>query len=149
MKFEEEIKQSSFKNAKEKAIVNILYTGNWLRDRTEGILKPKGINEQHYNILRILRGRHPQTICPGEIKEVLINKRGDLTRLLDKLVKMELVERDINPDNRRMINLKLTDTGFGLLANLDPEFKIVNQKSNALTENESEQLSNLLDKMRG
>ena len=149
MKFEEQIKQPSFNNAREKAIVNILYTGNWIQDRTEGILKPKGINEQHYNILRILRGRHPLTICPGEIKEVLINKRGDLTRLLDKLVNMELVDRNINPDNRRMINLKLTETGIGLLADLDPEFEILNQKNNALSEDESEQLSNLLDKLRG
>lgn len=149
MKFEEEIKQSKFKSSREKAIVNILYTGNWLRDNTEGILKPVGINEQHYNILRILRGRHPQTICPGEIKEVLINKRGDLTRLLDKLVKMALVDRYINPDNRRMINLQLTDKGLDLLGRLDIEMKTLNDKNNSLTDQESEQLSNLLDKLRG
>lgn len=149
MKFEEEIKQSSFKNAKEKAIINILYTGNWLRDRSEGVLKPKGINEQHFNILRILRGQYPHTICPSEIKEVLINKRGDLTRLLDKLVNMELVARDINPDNRRMINLKITDSGLSLLSDLDPEFEALSNRNNSLSPEESEQLSNLLDKMRG
>lgn len=149
MKFEEEIKQSSFKNAREKAIINILYTGNWLRDHTEKVLKPKGINEQHFNILRILRGRYPHTICPGEIKEVLINKRGDLTRLLDKLVANGLVERDINPDNRRMINLKITDEGLTLLSNLDEVMAKQSQKYNALTEEESNQLSDLLDKLRG
>lgn len=149
MKFEEEIKQTSFKNPREKAIINILYTGNWLRDRSEGVLKPKGINEQHFNILRILRGRYPSTICPSEIKEVLINKRGDLTRLLDKLVAMGLVGRDINPDNRRMINLKITDAGLNLLLQLDPLFEELSRKNNALTPEESEQLSNLLDKMRG
>ncbi|MEO9966311.1 MAG: MarR family transcriptional regulator [Reichenbachiella sp.] len=149
MKFEEEIRQSSFKDSREKAIINILYTGYWLRDRTEGMLKPIGINEQHYNILRILRGRYPLTICPGEIKEVLINKRGDLTRLLDKLVSMELVERDINPENRRMINLKLTTNGLDLLSQLDGELKILNEKNNSLTQEESDQLSDLLDKMRG
>ncbi|SMD33105.1 DNA-binding transcriptional regulator, MarR family [Reichenbachiella faecimaris] len=149
MKFEEEIKQSSFKNPKEKAIVNILYTGNWLRDRSEGLLKPKGINEQHFNILRILRGRYPLTICPGEIKEVLINKRGDLTRLLDKLVTMGLVTRDVNPDNRRMINLKISDAGLNMLSDLDPKLEELNQKNNALSHEESEQLSHLLDKMRG
>lgn len=149
MKFEEEIKQSAFKDPREKAIINISYTGNWLRDRFESILKPIGINEQHFNILRILRGRHPHTICPGEIKEVLINKRGDLTRLLDKLVAMELVERDINPDNRRMINLKVTEKGLGLLSDLDPKVEMQNSESNALTKEESEQLSDLLDKLRG
>ncbi|MEO9806492.1 MAG: MarR family transcriptional regulator [Reichenbachiella sp.] len=149
MKFEEEIKQSAFKDPREKAIINISYTGNWLRDRFESILKPIGINEQHFNILRILRGRHPHTICPGEIKEVLINKRGDLTRLLDKLVAMELVERDINPDNRRMINLKVTDKGLELLSDLDPKVEMQNSENNALTKEESEQLSDLLDKLRG
>lgn len=149
MRFEEEIKQNIFRNAKEKAIINILYTGNWLRDRSEGILKPVGINEQHYNILRILRGRHPGTICPGEIKEVLINKRGDLTRLLDKLVAMGLVKRDINPDNRRMINVKLTEEGLTLLGNLDPQVEEMNKMNNSLSEKESEQLNDLLDKLRG
>lgn len=149
MKFEDEIKQSTFKNSKEKAIINILYTGYWLRDNSEGILKPRGINEQHFNILRILRGKHPLTICPSEIKEVLINKRGDLTRLLDKLVNMELVARDINPDNRRMINLKITEAGLELLSELDPLVEALSQKNNSLSPEESEQLSNLLDKMRG
>lgn len=149
MKFEEEIRQSAFKSSREKAIVNISYTGNWLRDVMEGMLKPIGINEQHYNILRILRGRYPGTICPGEMKEVLINKRGDLTRLLDKLVKMGLVDRDINPDNRRMIILKLTEKGLDLLGRLDPELNALNKQVNSLTEEESEQLSNLLDKLRG
>ncbi|UXX80008.1 MarR family transcriptional regulator [Reichenbachiella carrageenanivorans] len=149
MKFEEEIKQSSFKNAREKAVINILYTGNWLRDHSEKVLKPNGINEQHFNILRILRGRHPLTICPGEIKEVLINKRGDLTRLLDKLVANGMVERDINPDNRRMINLKITDKGLGLLAKLDSVMEEQSQTYNALTEEESNLLSDLLDKLRG
>lgn len=149
MKFEDEIKQSNFSNSKEKAAINLLYTGNWLRDRSEKILKPRGINEQHYNILRIMRGRHPNTICPGEIKEVLINKRGDLTRLLDKLVRMDLVQRDVNPDNRRMIILQLTLNGLNLLSELDPEIHELNQEGNNLSIEEAEQLSNLLDKFRG
>ncbi|MEP3388575.1 MAG: MarR family transcriptional regulator [Reichenbachiella sp.] len=149
MRFEEEIKQSSFKNSREKAIINVVFTGNWLRDRTDVVLKPYKINEQHYNLLRILRGRHPLTICPSEIKEVLINKRGDLTRLLDKLVAMGLVERDVNPDNRRMINLKISEKGIDFLAQLDPEMEKLSRTNNALTLEESEQLSNLLDKMRG
>lgn len=149
MRFEEEIKQSSFKNSREKAIINVVFTGNWLRDRTDVVLKPYKINEQHYNLLRILRGRHPLTICPSEIKEVLINKRGDLTRLLDKLVTMELVERDVNPDNRRMINLKISEKGIDFLSQLDPEMEKLSGTNNALTVEESEQLSNLLDKMRG
>lgn len=149
MRFEEEIKQSSFKNIREKAIINVVFTGNWLRDRADLVLKSYNINEQHYNLLRILRGRYPQTICPGEIKQVLINKRGDLTRLLDKLVHMGLVERDVNQENRRMINLKITDNGIDFLTQLDPEMEQLSSTNNALSLEESAVLSDLLDKMRG
>ena len=147
MRLEEEIKQSKFPNPHEKAIVNILYTYNWLKDKNEIVMKPHKINEQHYNILRILRGKSPGTICPGEIKEVLINKRGDLTRLLDKLVSMDLVERDANPENRRMVLLKITSDGLRLLEDMEPEFKQIEEKN--LTDEEALHLSNLLDKMRG
>lgn len=149
MKIEKEINQPKFKSNHEKAVVNVLYTGYWLKDRGEKVLKPFQLNEQHYNILRILKGRHPKTICPSEIKEVLLNKRGDLTRLLDKLVKMELVDRHHNDDNRRMINLEITDQGIALLEKLVPQIVDTNISSRKLTSDEAGQLSDLLDKLRG
>lgn len=149
MKFEDEIKQSAFKDPYEKVTVNIQYTGNWLRDKSESILKSHHLNEQHYNILRILRGKYPQVLCPGEVKSVLINKRGDLTRLLDKLVKMGVVQRDVNPENRRMVNLAINEEGLQLLDDLDPHFKEFKRLENNLTAKEALQLSDLLDKLRG
>ena len=121
MKLEDEIKQSKFQDEWQKALLNILYTGNWLTDNFMNIAKKFGINDQHYNVLRILRGKHPKCACPSEIKEVLINKRGDLTRLLDKLVNMDLVDRNVNANNRRMVDLIITEKGLNLLSIMDPD----------------------------
>ena len=76
MKLEDEIKQSKFQDEWQKALLNILYTGNWLTDNFMNIAKKFGINDQHYNVLRILRGKHPKCACPSEIKQVLINNDG-------------------------------------------------------------------------
>ena len=149
MKFEDEIKQSAFKDPYEKVTLNVIYTGHWLRDKTEAILKAHHINDQHYNILRILRGSFPKVLCPGDVKAVLINKRGDLTRLLDKLVNMNLVKREANAENRRMVNLLISDEGLQLLTKLDPYFLEFRKLEDNLTAKEATQLSDLLDKLRG
>ncbi|MCP4521075.1 MAG: winged helix DNA-binding protein [Cytophagales bacterium] len=149
MKLEEEIKQKKFKSEWKKATINIIYTGNWLTDIIVAHLKPYKITEQHFNILRILRGKHPNVSFPSEIKEVLINKKGDLTRLLDKLVKMELVHRDVNAENRRMVNISITQKGLDLLSELDDAFNTEEIIKEKLSEKETEQLNVLLDKLRG
>ena len=149
MKLENEIKQKSFINEWSKALVNVAYTGNWLTDNMLSVLKPFDINDQHYNILRILRGRHPGVASPGEVKDVLVNKRGDLTRLLDKLVKKEMVERWSNEENRRMVNLKITQKGLDLIDEIDAHTTIMEHVKGNLTSEEASQLSDLLDKMRG
>ena len=150
MRLEDEIKQSKpFKNERIKLLVNALYTGTWLGDRMVEALKPYNINDQHYNILRILRGRHPQCAKAGEIKEVLINKRGDLTRQLDKLVDMELVERFPNPERKIEIHSKITEKGLAFLEEVD----INTSDSHAIIENISDEdakvANAILDKLRG
>lgn len=149
MRLEDEINQKKFNDEWGKVTVNIIYTGHWLSDIIAATLKPYKINEQHFNILRILRGAHPNSICPGEMKEVLINKKGDLTRLLDKLVKMEYVERYVNNENRRMVNLKITDQGLVLLKKLDQPIQTIETTKQNLTEKEAKTLNDLLDKLRG
>ena len=149
MKFEEEIKQSKFEDEWQKALLNIQYTGNWLGDSLMKIAKKYDINDQHYNILRILRGKHPNCMCPGDIKSVLLNKRGDLTRLLDKLTKMELIERNINPENRRMVNVAITPRGLNLLEKMNPEVQDIENLRANISREEANLLSEILDKLRG
>lgn len=149
MKFEQAIKQSKFESSQQKAILNVMYTSNWLRDNQIEVFKKFDIIPQHYNVLRILKGKHPQPVSPGDIKEVLIDKGNDITRLVDKLVKLNLVTRNLCPENRRKIDIQLTPKGLKLLekmnAPLMEEFKIIRKK---LSNSEAEQLSHLLDKLR-
>lgn len=148
MTIEEEIKQKKFADNWEKALVNLHFTSNWYRDHLLATLKPYKINDQHYNILRILKGRYPNSACPGDIKAVLVNKRGDLTRLLDKLDKLGHVERATNPNNRRMVDIKITESGIQLLETLKTIIDTMEHFQKTLSSEEAALLSSLLDKMR-
>lgn len=149
MKIGEAIKQEKFDNSVEKAIVNLIYTHNWLRDGFNTILKPYGLLQQHFNVLRILRGKYPDIMCPGEIKEVMLDKGNDITRLLDKLVSMELAERSLCETNRRKMDVRITEKGLSLIKELSDKFdnRSIDIKER-LSESDAEQLSSLLDKMR-
>jgi DNA-binding MarR family transcriptional regulator len=148
MNINEAIKQKKFANEWEKALVNLHFTSNELKDQLIAVLKPYSINDQHYNILRILNGRYPNAACPGDIKSVLLNKRGDLTRLLDKLNKLNYVERATNPTNRRMVDVRITIAGIALLKELRSGIDTIKTLKKNLTEEEATQLSLLLDKIR-
>ena len=104
---------------------------------------------QHYNVLRILKGSFPNPLSPGEIKEVMLDKSPDLTRLIDKLVNMDLVDRHICPNNRRKMDVFITKKGEQVLHEINNKQKNIEpSKENKLTEEEADQLSDLLDKFR-
>jgi DNA-binding MarR family transcriptional regulator len=150
MRLEEEIKQTKpFKSEKIKLLVNSLYTGTWLSDRMVEELKAFNINDQHYNILRILRGRFPNCAKAGEIKEVLINKRGDLTRQIDKLVDMGLVERYPNPERKIEMHSVITQQGLDFLDEVDMETSKSHHLLENITEEEAKVANDILDKLRG
>jgi DNA-binding MarR family transcriptional regulator len=151
VKIEKVIKQNTrFKSSHEKAAVNLIYTSSWYRDIQNALFKDHSILPQHYNILRILKGKHPESVSPGIIKEVMLDKNNDVTRLLDKLVVKGLVKRQLCPVNRRKMDINITGKGIRLLEELDePLKKHLTEMKKKLTDREAEQLSNLLDKMRG
>lgn len=149
MEIKEAIKQSRFSDNYQKLIINVLYTANWLRDEQTIQLKQYDILPQHFNALRIIRGRHPKPISPGEIKEVLIDKANDLTRLLDKLEKKGLVKRCLCPTNRRKMEVTITSQGIGLLDQAGASVARFTQRiQKHLTDKEADKLSMLLDKVR-
>lgn len=150
MRFEDEIKMTKpFESEFKKAMINVVYTGNFFSDKTATALKEFGINDQHFNILRILKGKYPQPTCPTEIKEVLINKRGDLTRLLDKLDKLKLIVRQTNQFNRRMVDVIISKKGLNLLDEIALKLTKFDSNKKTLTEKEAVELNRLLDKFRG
>lgn len=150
MKIEDAIKQSAFLNSYHKMVVNLIFTGNWIRDEQVSLLKEFDLLPQHYNALRIIKGRHPKPISPKEIKEVLVDKANDLTRLLDKLEKKQYIKRNLCPSNRRKMDISITDAGLGFLRTVqEPMDEFTDLIRKRVTENQAEELSQLLDLVRG
>ena len=96
VKLEDAIQQRTFQSPQQKAVLNILHTAAWLTERSERLLKQFDITPQQFNVLRILRGRHPQLLCAGEVKSVMIDRNPDLTRLCDRLLAKGFIDRQLN-----------------------------------------------------
>lgn len=149
MRIEEAIKQSRFSDSYQKAVINLLYTANWLRDEQVQLLKQFDLLPQHFNAMRIIRGKHPQPVSPGEIKEVLIDKANDLTRLLDKLEKKGLIRRNLCPTNRRKMDVTMTAKGQKVLEDASLAMQaLIRRLKKQVTDKEAANLSRLLDKIR-
>jgi DNA-binding MarR family transcriptional regulator len=148
MSIEQDIKQANFKSPYSKAIINVIYTNNWLQSLQVEIFKPFDLTLQQYNVLRILRGQYPNPITVIAIIERMLDKMSNASRLVDKLLAKELVIRRLCPHDRRAVDVIITEKGLDLLAELDTLQNQWEDKLQGLTESEALQLSVLLDKMR-
>jgi DNA-binding MarR family transcriptional regulator len=149
MKLEDEIDIIvPFANERQKVIVNLVYTYGVILEQTLDILHPFDINDQHYNILKIVHEQYPEPISVGEIKRLLFNKRGDLTRLLDKLVGREWLVREIDPQDRRVFLVTISQEGRQQVREMDAKLSAQRDQKNNLSEEEAKQLNDLLDKLR-
>ncbi|MFK8061461.1 MAG: MarR family winged helix-turn-helix transcriptional regulator [Polaribacter sp.] len=137
--------KSTFKSEKLKALINIKYTSNWLNSKENEFFKPYGISPQQYNILRILRGAKTR-IKVQIVKDRMIERAPNATRLMDKLCDKSLIERERCEHDRRVVYVKITNQGLELLTTID-ENKNLSFLEN-LTDKEATTLSNLLDKIR-
>ena len=148
MKIEDEIKQPKFRDAYQKAVINLLYTANWLQSKNQEFFKSYGITANQFNILRILKGQHPNSISATEIKSRLLDKNSDVSRLLDRLIIKKLIMKQIRPKDKRAFDVLITEEGLEVLKSMD---KLLPQRDRiiSLSEEEAVQLSNLLDKSRG
>ncbi|TNJ46547.1 MarR family transcriptional regulator [Tamlana fucoidanivorans] len=136
---------STFKNTKVKALINIIYTANWINSHQNEFFKPYGISPQQFNILRILRGAG-KPIKVQTIKERMLERAPNATRLMDKLCAKTLINRLPCPDDRRVVHIEITEKGLLLLKAIDKEFK--EDLLEKLTDEEAQMLSDLLDKIR-
>lgn len=148
MSIEKDIKQSNFKSPYAKAVVNIVYTSSWLASLQMDIFKPYDLTLQQYNVLRILRGQYPQPITVIAIIERMLDKMSNASRLVDKLLVKDLVIRQVRPNDRRAVDVIITQKGLDLLAELDVLQNKWEEQLHGLSEEEALQLSDLLDKMR-
>ncbi|GGZ68742.1 MarR family winged helix-turn-helix transcriptional regulator [Algibacter mikhailovii] len=136
---------SKFASNKVKALLNIIYTANWISSIQNEFFKPYGISPQQFNILRILRGAE-EPLKVQTIKERMIERAPNATRLMDKLCDKRYINRLPCPEDRRVVHIEITKQGLQLLADIDASFK--NNLLDNLTEEEAGKLSDLLDKIR-
>jgi DNA-binding MarR family transcriptional regulator len=149
MEIGKEIKQSKFKNEYHKMFINILFTSGWLAAKDSAHLKPYGISTQQFNILRILRGQHPKPATVNLLIDRMFDKNSNASRLVEKLRLKKFVERATCPDDRRAVNVIITQKGLELLAEIDKQETSFLKELKNLSEKEAEQMNLLLDKLRG
>lgn len=150
MSIETDIKQATpFKTPYHRVMVNLIYTSNWVADSQMRLLKPFGLTIQQYNVLRILRGQHPNPVKVSDITERMLDKMSNASRLVDKLVTKQLVLRTECPSDRRAVDVVITDKGMDLLKRLDVHQADWDKEQYCkLTEDEAVHLSQLLDRLR-
>ncbi len=148
MKIQDEIK-SSFNNEYQKARVNIHFTHNYLSEQLIKIIKPFKLSPTQFNVLRILRGQHPEVSSIGLIKERMLDKNSDISRVIDRMLTKKLVVRKECKQDRRQKDIIISQLGLDYLAKIDAYEKELDQKMHYLTPDEVTQLNNLLDKIRG
>ncbi|WP_439152419.1 MarR family winged helix-turn-helix transcriptional regulator [Winogradskyella sp.] len=136
---------STFPNNRVKALLNIIYTANWITSCQNEFFKEFGISPQQYNVLRILRGAG-KPLKVQTIKDRMIERSPNATRLMDKLCAKNYIERLPSEHDRRVVKIAVTQEGKDLLASIPKSLNKDLLKN--LNEEEAEQLSNLLDKMR-
>ncbi len=148
MTLEEEIQQPHFKNEQQKLILNIIFTANWLQARHRELLKPYDLSPSQYNILRILRGQHQKAISMLDIKNRMLDKMSDVSRLVEKLRCRNLVTRVDCPTDRRLVDIAITNEGLILLKKLDALEKEMDFPFNDNLELDCKNVNDFLDKLR-
>lgn len=149
MGLEQDLKQEKFSNEYEKMVVNILFTGSWLANLNASRLKPFGVTPEQYNVLRILRGSHPKPMRLADITCRMIDRNSNATRLVEKLRQKKLVNREVCENNRRQVDISVTDAGLDVLKKIDEGRDKWLENLVAIPKTEAQELNNMLDKLRG
>lgn len=150
MELEKEIHQKKFKNEHQKAMINVIYTANWINYSHARFMKKFGITPQQFNILRILKGQYPAAASVNLLIERMLDKTSNASRLVEKLRLKELVERKQCESDRRQVDVIITQKGLDLLDVMSREMESSEEaRLQRITEEEARELNRILDKMRG
>jgi DNA-binding MarR family transcriptional regulator len=148
MALENEINQPSFRSEDQKAIVNIIFTYHWVTEKLKNILSVEGITMQQYNILRILRGSDPTPLSTLTIRERMLDKMSDTSRIVERMLRNGLVGKRICSTDKRLVDINLTDAGKKMLLRLDERIDEMDEITANLNPEELTSLNHLLDKVR-
>ena len=147
MSIDKDINQAKFRNEKQKVVINIIYTSNWINEKIKAVLDKGGITLQQFNILRILRGAG-KPISTLQIRQRMLDKMSDTSRIVDRLVVKKLVKKIICPADKRMVDVSISAKGIKLLETIDRSADEMDAIASSLTKADATDINNLLDKMR-
>lgn len=148
MGISEDIKQKTFSSEQSKTIINIFYTNSWLSQKHQEIFKNRNLTTPQFNVLRILRGQHPQPATVNLLIERMLDKSSNASRIVDKLESKGLVQRKKCSEDRRAVDVLISKAGLDLLTELDVELARIQKDVLNLNTEECEELNRLLDKLR-
>ncbi len=149
MKLSELIKQDHFKSPSHESMLNVLVTSSWLTGELATTMAPYNITPAQYNVLRILRGSHPQTLTCSDLGARLLDRTPDVTRLLDRLERGGLIRRERARHDRRVVEVGITAEGRALLERMYDEIEALEQRlTRHLSPDEHRHLSTLLERLR-
>ncbi len=149
MDLSEEIHQKEFVNEHQKALINLLFTYNHVVGKMNVFFKKHDLTRQQYNVLRILRGQYPQPSTVNLIKERMLDKMSDASRIVQRLYQKQLIERKTAYEDRRSVEITISDQGLKLLSDTDGQVKDFIHLMKNLSDDEAKRLNLLLDKVRG
>ena len=147
MGIEKDIQQTNFRNEYQKLGINIMYTANWLNEKIASVLSQEDITQQQYNILRILRGAE-KPLSTLQIRSRMLDKMSDTSRIVDRLVAKELVEKNTCPSDKRLVDVVLSKKGFAVLEKLDLLNNHLDSLMKGISEKEASTLNQMLDQLR-
>ena len=148
MGISEDLKQSKFPSEAAKAVVNAIYTGNWIVQKQQELLKPFGLTVQQYNVLRILRGQQGNPMTVLAITERMLDKMSNASRLVDKLFAKKLVSRVQCEKDRRAVDVYILPAGSALINQIEVHLDEFRKEISQLGEENLKQLNELLDQFR-
>ena len=148
MKLEEAIKSNRFVDEKHKATLNVLYTAYWLRDNFCNVLKKEDLTLEQYNVMRILKGKHPGQMCVKDIGGRMIEKSSNVPRIIDRLVIKKLAKRTPSKIDKRETLISLTDKGITTLADATTLIDGFTNSIQGIDDNDALAMNELLEKMR-
>lgn len=136
-----------FRNEHHKAMVNLIFTHHWLDEKLRQFIEKENITLQQYNILRILRGSNTP-LSTQQIRERMLDRMSDTSRLVDRMVLKELVQKHTCKGDQRKVDITITPKGKALLKRLDQLNETIDNIFSRLTTSEAKTLNRLLDKTR-
>ena len=145
----DDLNVGKFRSTHQKAILNIMYTGHWLTAGIDRVLRPLGLSEPQFNVLTLVYAAHGEAVSASDIRAGMVQAESNVTRIVDRLVDRGLMTRETCPENRRKVDIRITDEGKKVFREAKSMvFDIHRRIGDRLTDGELEMVSDALDILR-